>query len=63
MDINNQAAEEHHEQLLSLPADKIKRQRLQSLGQAKIKERNIVSVRAKRSQPQFVYNRAYVAIN
>ncbi len=31
-------------------------------GQIRVKERNVVSIKAKKNQPQFVYNRAYVGI-
>jgi hypothetical protein len=33
-----------------------------SLRQAGVKERNIVSVKAKKDQPQFTYNRVYVSM-
>jgi hypothetical protein len=33
-----------------------------SLRQARVKERNIVSVKAKKDQPQFIYNRVYVSM-
>jgi hypothetical protein len=33
-----------------------------SLQQARVRERNIVSVKAKKDQPQFTYNRVYVSM-
>ena len=31
-------------------------------GQIRVRERNVVSIKAKKNHPQFVYNRAYVGI-
>ena len=63
MGVNNQVSEEQKkQQLFSLPVDKIKKQPLKSPGQARIKERNIVSVKAKKDQPQFIYNRVYISM-
>ncbi|MDP9287867.1 MAG: DEAD/DEAH box helicase family protein [Thermoproteota archaeon] len=61
MAINTLGSEEQKQQLLSPPVDKTKIPS-PSLGQARIKERNIVSVQAKKTHPQFIYNRAYIGM-
>ena len=64
----NPGSKEHEQRLLTLPDDNKSipkgRRRQQSLAhrQASIKERNVVSVRAKKDQPQFIYNRVYVGM-
>lgn len=47
--------------MLLLSVVKIRKQS-RPLGQARVKQRNIVSVKAKKGQPQFIYNRVYVSM-
>ncbi|MFZ0513111.1 MAG: hypothetical protein WAM14_15990 [Candidatus Nitrosopolaris sp.] len=44
--------EQNRQLLFSLPVDKIIKHPLKSPGQARVKKRNIVSVKAKKDQPQ-----------
>ncbi|MGB7956070.1 MAG: DEAD/DEAH box helicase family protein [Candidatus Nitrosopolaris sp.] len=50
-------SEDQRQRLLPVQADKAK---IPAVGQATIKERNIVSVKAKKNRPQFIYNRVYL---
>lgn len=65
MNVEDAGSEEEEERekqrmLLLLGDEKAKKQSPYG-GQAKIKERNIVSVRAKKNQPRFIYNRDTLA--
>lgn len=62
MAINGLGEEERQQQTLTImTVDKSKTTRGPlSQGTTRIKERNIVSVKAKKNQPQFIYNRVYV---
>lgn len=59
----NTRNEEQEQLLVSLDYEaKAKGQRLSSIRQIRLKERNIVSVKAKKDQPKFIYNRVYVSM-
>ena len=68
MNVEDAVAQEEEEErekqrmLLLLGDEKAKKQSPYG-GQVKIKERNIVSVRAKKNQPQFIYNRVYISMH
>jgi hypothetical protein len=58
----NQGSRDGEANLLLQEREEKKKQHSSSHGQIRVRERNVVSVKAKKNQPQFVYNRAYVGI-
>jgi hypothetical protein len=67
--VNSQDSRDEEANLLLQEIEEKKKKQKQSLlssssrhGQIRVRERNVVSVKAKKNQPQFVYNRVYVGI-
>jgi hypothetical protein len=58
----NQGSRDGEANLLLQEREEKKKQQSSSHGQIRVRERNVVSIKAKKNQPQFVYNRAYVGI-